>query len=195
MRKGAAAAMEGVVSRVADLAVEESGNVPTFQEIFSDNVDFVLRTVQRLGVRPADVEDVAQQVFVVVHRKLSRFDGRCKVRTWLFAIARRTVADYRKRSHRRHEVTISRPPDPPDRPTQADRLELDQAREILEAALEELDDEKRSVFILYELEELPMAEIAEAIGVPLQTAYSRLYAARERVRAYVLAAFDRRRAS
>lgn len=157
-----------------------------FRQIFDDNAEFVLRTVQRLGVRPADVDDAAQQVFLVVHRQLHQYDGRCKMRTWIFGIARRVVADYRKRAHRRHEIVTGRCPDLAVQPSQVRRIEHGQRRALLEQALELLDDAKRAVFVLYELEELPMSEVAEAVGCPLQTAYSRLYAARAKVKEHVL---------
>ena len=160
-----------------------------FSEIYRDNVAFVWRSLRRLGVRERDVDDVCQEVFVIVHRKLSTFDTTATVRTWLFGIARRVAADHRKRAHVRREtlaapseldVNLARTSD------ESDGLELRRARAVLDEILDELDDAKRAVFVLFELEEMPMSEVAKAVECPLQTAYSRLAAARKQVESAVL---------
>jgi len=160
-----------------------------FSEIYRDNVAFVWRSLRRLGVNARDVDDVCQEVFVIVHRKLSTFDATATMRTWLFGIARRVAADHRKRAHVRREtpaapseldVNQAGPSDGPD------PLELRRARAILDEILDELDEAKRAVFVLFELEEMPMAEVAKAVECPLQTAYSRLAAARKQVESAVL---------
>lgn len=117
---------------------------------------------------------------MVVHRKLAQFDG-ASPRGWLFAIALRVAADYRKRAHLRREqhtpeVDAAVTPAP-----QHAALVRQRTRELLQRMLDELDDDKRAAFVLYELEGMPMAEIAETMGCPLQTAYSRLHAARKKV--------------
>ena len=159
--------------------------VPTLAEIFRDYAPFVWRGLRRLGVPESDVEDVCQEVFVVVHRKLADFEGRSSLRTWIYGICTRTASDYRRSGRVRREVVTDVPPDAPQEGTQHDTVALKQARATLDRILDELDDDKRSVFVLYEIEELTMAEVAEAIGCPLQTAYSRLHAARKVVEAGV----------
>ena len=161
------------------------GPVPSLAEIFRDHAPFVWRGLRRLGVPESDVEDVCQEVFVVVHRKLADFEGRSSLRTWIYGICTRTASDYRRSGRVRREVVTDAPPDAPQEGTQHDTVALKQARATLDRILDELDDEKRSVFVLYEIEELTMAEVAEAIGCPLQTAYSRLHAARKVVEAGV----------
>lgn len=160
-------------------------NVPTLAEIFRDHAPFVWRGLRRLGVPESDVEDVCQEVFVVVHRKLRDFEGRSSLRTWIYGICARTASDYRRSGRVRREVVTDAPPDAPHEGGQHDALALKQARATLDRILDELDDDKRSVFVLYEIEELTMAEVAEALGCPLQTAYSRLHAARKMVEAGV----------
>ncbi len=158
---------------------------PTFEEVYDENVDFVWRIVARLGARPASVEDVAQEVFVVVHRKLPEFHGLSSIRTWLFQIARRAVHDHRRTIRRREppaghgeapvdiETVRASEQDSPD--ASAERAE---AVRMLHAILDDLSDEQREVFILAELEQLPAPQIAEAIGINVNTVYSRLRLAR-----------------
>jgi RNA polymerase sigma-70 factor (ECF subfamily) len=154
---------------------------PAFTEIYREHATFVWRTLRRLGVRPADLEDVCQEAFVVVHRRVDGFDGQA-TKSWLFAIAQRVAADYRKRAYVRRERPHAAVPETAAPPTQHDQLERQRARDFLQQALDQLDDDKRAVFVLYELEQMPMAEVARAVSCPLQTAYSRLHAARKYVR-------------
>ena len=124
----------------------------------------------------------------MVHRKLADFEGRSSLRTWIYGICARTASDYRRSGRVRREVVTDAPPDAPQEGDSAyDTFALRQARATLDRILDELDDDKRSVFVLYEIEELTMAEVAEALGCPLQTAYSRLHAARKVVEAGVRA--------
>ena len=154
--------------------------------VFRENLPFVFRALRRLGVAEGDVDDVCQEVFVVVMRKLGEFEGRSQLRTWIYGICVRTASDYRKRAPRRREVVTESPPELASVDSPFDRAAERQARDLLDRLLGELDDDKRAVFVLYEIEELPMSEVAAAVGVPLQTAYSRLYAARRDVAAAVL---------
>lgn len=159
--------------------------VPRFRQLYEDNVRFVWRTVRRLGVREGDVDDVCQQVFVVVHRKLHTFDGSSTVRTWLFGICYRTASDYRRRAHVRREVYSEAPVDRSVPAEQGEHLDRRRARAVLDSILDQLDDDKRAVFVLFEIERVPMKDVAEMVGCPLQTAYSRLQAARREVEAAV----------
>lgn len=158
---------------------------PSIAEVFRKEAPFVWRALRRLGVREADIEDVCQEVFVVVHRKLGDFEGRSSMRTWIYGICARTASDYRRSARVRREVVTDTPPDAPADAKQHEVIALRQAREKLDRILDRLDDDKRAVFVLYEIEELTMNEVAEALGCPLQTAYSRLHAARKIVEAAV----------
>lgn len=159
--------------------------VPSFAEVYRDNATYVWRVLRRLGVREADVEDVCQEVFLVVHRKLGDFAQRSSLRTWLYSIALRCASDYRRRAHVKREAPTSDVVDAPLEPPQATSIAERQARAVLDEILDTLDESKRAVFVLYELEELTMTEVAEAVGCPTQTAYSRLHAAREAFEAAV----------
>ncbi len=158
-----------------------------FSEVYSELGPFVWRTVRRLGVREADLEDVCQEVFVVIHRKLDGFDGRSALSTWVFGICQRTASDYRRRAHVRREEIVEAVPEGEAPPQQPEAVARRQARAVLDEILDELDEDKRAAFVLYELEQWPMAEVAAAMECPLQTAYSRLHAARRHVEAAVAA--------
>jgi len=159
--------------------------IPVFQDVYARHAAFVWRTLRRLGVREADVEDVAQETFVVVHRKLSEFNGLSSIKTWVFGICIKMASDYRRRAHIRKEEAVAEVPDTHLAPPQPEAIARTQARALLDRALDELDDDKRATFVLFELEQLPMQEVADTTGVPLQTAYARLYAARKIIESFV----------
>ncbi len=146
---------------------------------------FVFRALRRLGVPERDVDDQCQEVFLVVLRRLADFEGRSSLRTWIYGICVRVAAAYRRRAQHREIARGDEVPEGATERGQDEELAARQARAMLDRALDELDDDKRAVFVLFEIEELPMADVAEAVGCPLQTAYSRLHAARERVSAAV----------
>jgi RNA polymerase sigma-70 factor, ECF subfamily len=158
-----------------------------FERVFAENAPFVWRALRRLGVLDADVEDLCQEVFLVVHRRRASFDGRSAVRTWIYGICLRVASEYRRRPHHRREEVTAKPPDRGLPPGQDEALDRRRALDRLDAALDRLDDAKRAVFVLFEIEQIPMTEVAAAVGVPLQTAYSRLYAARKVVEAALCA--------
>jgi RNA polymerase sigma-70 factor (ECF subfamily) len=155
----------------------------TFEGVYDDNVDFVWRVIARLGVPPSAVPDVAQEVFVVVHKKLAEFQGLSSIRTWLFQIARLAVQDYRRTVRRKEPPRSEEGLDADRLPSSGSSPEAaaakSQAARLLHVILSDMDDQKREVFVLAELEQLPVPEIAEAIGVNVNTAYSRLRLARE----------------
>ena len=151
------------------------------REVFDEHAGYLWRTFRHLGVAEADIEDLCQEVFIVVQRKLGEFEGRSSLKTWLYGICLRVGSDHRRRAHVRNERPQA---EPAEHLASAGGLGPDaraEARSELQALLGELDEEKRTVLILYELEGLTMKEVAEVVGCPLQTAYSRLHAARERV--------------
>ncbi|MDP2274095.1 MAG: RNA polymerase sigma factor [Archangium sp.] len=159
---------------------------PGFEEIYEAHASRVLRTLRRLGVREADLEDVAQEVFVVVHRKLPEFAGRSSLKTWLFGICVRVASGFRQRAHVQRESLGQTAPERANSGELAVRsIALKQARVQLDALLDRLDEDKRTVFVLFELEQFSMAEVGETLGVPQQTAWSRLYAARKFIEAAV----------
>jgi len=160
-------------------AAAPTEDCPSFEAVYQQHFDFVWRLARRFGAEEGAVDDVVQDVFVVVHRKLGDFEGRSSLRTWLYAIARRVVADHRKKRLRRRETAIeeagaveARATDPEGQAAQSERLQ--QLRELLDG----LSDEQREVFVLAELEQMSAPEIAELTGAKLNTVYSRLRLAR-----------------
>jgi RNA polymerase sigma-70 factor (ECF subfamily) len=145
----------------------------------------VWRSLSRLGVDHSAVEDAAQDVFVVAHRRLAAFEGRSSVKTWLFGIALRVARDYRRgiRRKRNHglvpegEADVGAVADA-DAPSPLESATRVEAVERLRAILAELDEDHRAVFVLAELEQMSAPEIAEAVGANLNTVYTRLRAAR-----------------
>lgn len=154
---------------------------PAFARVFEEHAPYVWRVLRRLGVGEADVEDVCQEVFLVVHARLSSFEGRSALRTWIYGICIRKASEHRRRPHRLHESVVAEPPETSIPAPQLEALARRRALARLDAALAELDEDKRAAFVLYEIEQIPMAEVAGACGCPVQTAYSRLHAARRHV--------------
>lgn len=159
--------------------------VPTFEDVYETHFPFVWRSIRRLGVPASAVDDAVQDVFVVVHRRLPEFEARASVKTWLFAILIRVVRDYR-RAYRRKDAVIhahGAPSDPDDIEAAGDNPQelaaKKEAHRMLHQLLDGLEDEKREVFVLSELEQLAVPEIATALGINLNTAYSRLRVARQ----------------
>jgi RNA polymerase sigma-70 factor, ECF subfamily len=156
---------------------------PTFTSVYEEQFDFVFRTVRRLGIAEAAAEDVTQEVFVVVHKSLARFEGRSSVRTWLFGIARNVAYRHRRSLGRRiselpgEERALAVAHDETARSAH-DLVERAEAAQVVDALLDELEEEKREAFVLVELEEMSMPEVAEALGINVNTAYTRLRAAR-----------------
>lgn len=151
---------------------------PTFRELFEDEFSYVCQTVRRLGVREHDIEDVAHDVFVVVHRKLAEFDPRMRVRPWLFGIAFRAVAAYRRRRKYRNEAGDE--PEPIHAGPYADEeIEKKQRNEVLYRVLDSMHPDRRAVFVMHSIDGHTIPEIASSLEIPVNTAYSRLRLARE----------------
>jgi RNA polymerase sigma-70 factor (ECF subfamily) len=156
-----------------------------FRVIFEQELDYVWITLRRLGVHARDLEDLAQEVFVSVYRRLDDYDTSRPLRPWLFAFAFRCASDWRRLA--RHRVEVS---DDPDR-TAASTRSADDAMvhaEDLELALEALQHveiERRAVLVLHEFDECPMKEIVRLLAIPLFTGYSRLRVGREEFTAAV----------
>lgn len=155
-----------------------------FEEIYDSCFDFVWRNARRLGVADAQVDDAVQEVFLVVHRRLAEFEGRSSVKTWLFGILAKVAADHRrsvrrKSPHARSPGGAVEADTVPDSSRSPDHhLTKSEGVRLLHKVLDELDDDKRAVFVLSELEQMTAPEIAEALGQNVNTVYARLRAAR-----------------
>jgi RNA polymerase sigma-70 factor, ECF subfamily len=165
---------------------EPAGATVKFADVYEDYFAFVWRTARRLGVPDTALEDVTQEIFMVVHRKLPEFEGRSTLKTWLFSVTRLIVRRQRSRFWRSHAPRAGAE-ESPDLESDVHRSEggphdllaKREAARVLAAFLESLDDDKREVFILAELEQMHAPEIATALGLKVNTVYSRLRLARE----------------
>lgn len=152
---------------------------PTFAAVYEEHFAFVWRSLRRLGVPDRLLDDAAQDVFIVVHRRLAAFEGRSSLRSWLFGIARRVAHDHRRRIGRKERTEeLPEAVVDPRGATPAGDVERAEAVRALHEILAAMSDDKREVFVLAELEQMTVPEIADAIGANLNTVYSRLRAAR-----------------
>jgi RNA polymerase sigma-70 factor (ECF subfamily) len=143
-------------------------------------------SLQRLGVRRADLDDVCHDVFIVVQRKLPEFDQRAKLQTWLFGICTRVAANYRRRAYIRYEdlaggtseqdsLVVAAPETKrPDR-----EVERQHSLSLAESILNRMSPVKRTVFVMFEVEGMNCPDIANELGLPVGTVYSRLHGARK----------------
>ncbi|MCH9685031.1 MAG: sigma-70 family RNA polymerase sigma factor, partial [Deltaproteobacteria bacterium] len=149
-----------------------------FEAAYHAHFDYVWTTLVRLGVGRTDLEDGVQDVFVVAHRRRGDFDGSSAVRTWLFGIARRVASDYRRRDqrHRRRlDALVRHDRGPSELEDMARRTD---GAWLLQQFLASLDEGKRAVFVLTELEQMTSAEVAHALGLNRNTVATRLRTAR-----------------
>jgi RNA polymerase sigma-70 factor (ECF subfamily) len=152
----------------------------TFREIFEQEYAYVRGSARRMGIREGDLEDLVHDVFLAVHRKLDQFDPARPLRPWLFGITYRVVTGKKRRfGYTRERVMDDEALEAVDACPGADeQMEAEERRRIVHEALGALDDDKRAVFILHDLEEVPVPEVARALEIPTNTAYSRLRLAR-----------------
>jgi RNA polymerase sigma-70 factor (ECF subfamily) len=161
-------------------AANDGPTHPSLAEVYRQHADFVWRVARRLGVPNAALEDVMHDVFIVVQRRLPEYDGRAAMTTWLYHVTRGVVSNFRRsktREARRLELvgqTPRRNPTDPEGVTA--RM---QAAHFVRMFLDELDEDKRRVFELVDIEGIPVPEVAKACKINLNTAYSRLRAARK----------------
>jgi RNA polymerase sigma-70 factor (ECF subfamily) len=155
-------------------------NREVFQSLIAPEIAPLHRFLRRIGVREADLDDVAQEVLIAVGMRLSEYDPTRPVRPWLFAFATRVAASWRRSARSTRESLSATAQD-----AQSDGamnahewIESKQRRQLVIDSLQELDDEQRVVFVLIELESMSAPEVAAALGVNLNTVYSRLRLAR-----------------
>ena len=153
--------------------------VPDFRVLFETQFSYVWNVLKRLGVAERDLEDLAQQVFLQVHGQLAKFDGRRPMRPWLFSFAYHAASNYRSLSRHRVELSIVAPERADSRPGADEQLITRQELELAEQALARVAIERRAVLLLHEVEGHSIPEVAETLGIPLNTAYSRLRLARQ----------------
>jgi RNA polymerase sigma-70 factor (ECF subfamily) len=152
---------------------------PSFALVYDQYFDFVWRSARRLGVAEASLDDVVQDVFVTVYRRLDAFEGRSQLKTWIFGILRHTVHDLRRSARRKPTEALVDEPADPRGPTPQDAALHGEGTKLLHAVLLELGQELREVFVLSELEQMSAPEVAAALSLNVNTVYSRLRSARK----------------
>jgi RNA polymerase sigma-70 factor (ECF subfamily) len=174
----------------AATAAPDGGDTMDVRAVYAGQRDFVWLTLQRMGVRRSDLEDVFQDVFMVVHRRLGSYRPDAKLSAWLYGICLRCVARHRRRAFRRREQAgglgleaQSAAPAEWHAAAAAPDQRLDQREQQakLNRILDALDAEHRAIVVMYEIEELSCARISELTGVAVGTIHSRLHHARHKL--------------
>ena len=173
--------------------VESFTDVPgdgqqSFEQVYDQFFEFVYRNARRLGVPPSAADDVVQEVFVVLHRRLPEYDGRATLKSWVYAILANTVRDYRRAFRRKQapllqiehldELGPEASSESPER-----RAQVKQDLALLMRLLHELPEAQRELIVLADLEQMSVPEICECVGGNSNTVYSRLRVAREHLKA------------
>jgi RNA polymerase sigma-70 factor, ECF subfamily len=170
--------LEPLEGERSSAAAEGSFASIPFDEVYERHFEFVWRSLRMLGVAHASLDDAVQDVFGTISRQLHRFEGRSSLRTWVYGIAQYTAANHR-RSARRKSAPLE-PLHPglesgleSSEPSPYAHAEARQLADVIQSFCDELDEGRRAVFVLGLLEEVPAAEIAELLAIPVNTVYSR----------------------
>jgi RNA polymerase sigma-70 factor, ECF subfamily len=147
---------------------------------YQRELNYLVRTLQRLGVGPIDLEDLAQDIFLILRRNWQQYDPGRSLRPYLFAIAFRVVASYKRRRWREVPIPVIEGPDSALCPD--GHLESIQARDAVLNALQRIPLARRAVLVMHDLDEVPVQVVATTLSIPLFTAYSRLRKARRELR-------------
>ena len=157
-----------------------------FGDVYRAYGPLVQRALRQLGVDPTQIDDAAQDVFLVLHRRLADYDTGRSLTNWLWGIARGVASTYRRGARRRQRLHDALPHGPlPEPRTLDEHVARCQANAVLEDFLASLDEDKCAVFVLAEIEGCTGPEIAQRLSVNLNTVYARLRSARQRFDAAV----------
>jgi len=151
---------------------------PDFQALYRAHVGYVWNALRRLGVARGELEDLTQETFLRAFRNHASFDPSRPLRPWLFAIAARTAVDFRRAARHGREVLEAAPDAAHEVPGADEDLAAAQQRRLLRELIDGLDDDRRAVFVMHECLGHTAVEIAQALDIPMNTAYSRLRLAR-----------------
>lgn len=160
--------------------IDDDASCTTPEQAFEQHFSMVWRSLRRLGVPTSALDDAVQDVFLVLHRRWADFQHQSSLRTWIYGILLRVASDHTRRARRERarwspEVTeVESSAESPDHLYQQREAAL-----LLRIALAQLEDKERQMLVLIDLEERSVVEAAEALGINLNTAYSRLRRARQ----------------
>jgi len=154
-----------------------------FERLYTHDWSFVRRTVERYGVPARDADDVAQEVFTLALRRIADCDAARSARPWLFVIAVQFAANYRKLARHRVEPLTAEASEPASAASDVETaLMADEERALVRELIGRLSPKLRTVLVMHDIEERPMAEIAAELDIPLKTGYARLRLARDEAR-------------
>jgi RNA polymerase sigma-70 factor, ECF subfamily len=150
-----------------------------FEQVYAQHFAFVWRCLRALGVRDGAVDDAAQEVFMVVHRRLPEFRGESDLKTWLYGITRHVAAHHQRSVRRKGSQHDPIHPDLPGTgPSPLDAAADAEAGAFVTDFVASLAPKLRDVFVLASLEQTSVPEVAQVLSIPVNTAYTRLRAAR-----------------
>jgi RNA polymerase sigma-70 factor (ECF subfamily) len=160
---------------------------PGFERVYEESFDFVYRNARRLGVPMSAADDVVQEVFLVLHRRLGEYDGRATLRGWVYGILANTVRGYRRAFRRKQSPLVAVETDEElgpasSRASPERRAQRQQDVTLLMELLDELPEAQRELIVLADLEQMNVAEICACLGGNPNTVYSRLRVARENLK-------------
>ena len=166
------------MSAASALKAAPSAEPFSFEALYGEAFDLVWRTLGRLGVPPGSLDDACQEVFLLVHRRRDQFRGQSTLKTWVVGIAIRVAAKHRRTARRKPDAQPidAQVPDPSLTPLE--RASQEQERALVYRLFEQLPEEHREVLVLTEMEQMTGPEVSEALGLNLNTVYSRLRLAR-----------------
>jgi RNA polymerase sigma-70 factor (ECF subfamily) len=156
-----------------------------FEGLYREHFAFVWRSLRRLGVWPSNLDDAAQEVFVVVHRRYADFQPGTSEKAWLFAISQRVASDQRRTRRRKGGLSPLSDTMASDAPDAFDAAVRSEAQDVVLAFLDTLDEDQRAAFILSDLEQLTAKEISDTVGANINTVYYRVAAARKQFASFV----------
>lgn len=153
--------------------------LPLLREIYDAHGAYVWNTLRRLGVRERDIEDSVQEVFVSLYKRIADYDPTRPLRPWIFAFAQRTASGYRARAGHQREIVSERIDFVDEGPRPDERIEAERRRALVTEALDAIEFDRRTVFVMHEIDGHSIPEVAATLAIPLNTAYSRLRLARD----------------
>ncbi|HYQ14183.1 MAG TPA: sigma-70 family RNA polymerase sigma factor [Polyangiaceae bacterium] len=167
---------------VAEPVAAPPVNPPSFEKVYRQYFKLVWSAARRFGIQADAIDDVVQEVFIVIHGKLAALERPEALRSWIYGVVRRVASNYRRAERTQHQdahhvETYQEPQS--SQPTPFEQTKTNADIELLASLLAELDEPKREVFALVEVDEMTVPEAAELLEIPLNTAYSRLRAARQ----------------
>lgn len=142
------------------------------RQIYEEQVEYVSNSLRRLGIEQRHIPDLCHDVFLVVYHKYEDYDEDRPIQPWLFGIAYRVASNFKDKA-RRDDKRLEKPEFVSDSPDVVDNISKKEAKKLVMDALEDVDLEKRAIFVLHKIDGRKMPEIAEAMSMPVQTAYAR----------------------